>query len=103
MAGLTILLNLAGANSAKKILQQRAIGTPIIAAPNVTATDPTIIGKIPYNPWLGAHSMPKTKLNTPTLAIIGMPLTNINIVISANADKAESAIRRNTHPDIFSL
>jgi hypothetical protein len=40
MAGLNMFLSAAGANSAKKILQQMAMGTPIIAAPKVTDTEP---------------------------------------------------------------
>jgi len=47
MAGLNMFLSFAGAYSAKKILQQMAMGTPTIAAPIVTDTDPTIMGKIP--------------------------------------------------------
>jgi hypothetical protein len=47
MAGLNMFLSVTGANSARKILQQMAMGTPRIAAPKVTDTDPTIIGKMP--------------------------------------------------------
>jgi hypothetical protein len=102
IAGLTKFLSVTGANSAKKILQQMAIGTPKIAAPRVTDTEPIIIGKIPKAPWLGAHFIPKTKLKKPTLAIIGTPSTKINTVMSARAERAEKAIRRNTGPDTFS-
>ncbi len=74
MAGLNIFLMVTGANSAKNMLQQIAIGTPMIAAPKVTDTEPTIIGKIPNSPFPGAHFMPKIKSNKPTFAIIGSPL-----------------------------
>jgi hypothetical protein len=103
MAGLNMFLRLAGANSARKMLQQIAMGTPIIVAPSVTDTEPIIIGKIPNAPWLGAHFIPKMKLKTPTLAMIGMPFININTVISASTDNVERAITKNIRSDSFSL
>jgi hypothetical protein len=103
MAGLNILLIIGGANSAKNTAQQIPIGTPIITAPMVTVMEPTIIGKIPNKPLLGAHSIPKIKLNTPTCAIIGAPLEMINTVINANADIDERASRKNIFLDKCSL
>jgi hypothetical protein len=103
MAGLTMLLMTGGANSARKILQQMAIGTPRMTAPNVTATEPIIIGKMPYKPRLGAHTIPKTKLKTPTLTMIGTPSINMKIVIRAKTDRAERAIRRKIRLVSFSI
>jgi hypothetical protein len=85
------------------MLQHMPIGTPIIAAPSVTDTEPTIIGKMPNLPWLGAHSIPNTKSNTPTLAIMGTPLTIIKTVMSANTDMDDRASAKNMRPDSFSL
>jgi len=62
-----------------------------------------IIGKIPNSPLLGAHSIPKTKLKTPTCAIIGAPLIMINTVINANTDIDERANTKNIFLDKFSL
>ncbi|MPN15198.1 hypothetical protein SDC9_162527 [bioreactor metagenome] len=103
MAGLNMSLNLPGANSARKMLQQIAIGTPRIAAPSVTDTEPTIMGNIPNAPWLGAHFIPKIKLKIPTLAIIGTPFMIINTVISASTESVESAIKRKIRSDNLSF
>jgi hypothetical protein len=43
------------------------------------------------------------KLNTPTLAMIGMPLINIKTVISASTDNVERAITKNMRSDNFPL
>jgi len=103
MAGLTMLLTARGANSARKMLQQTAMGTPRTAAPKVTDIEPIIIGKIPYAPRLGAHSMPKTKFTRPTLAIIGNPSIKIKAVMSARVDNVERAIRKNMRPVVLPI
>jgi hypothetical protein len=86
-----------------KMLQQIPTGIPIKAAPSVTETVPTIIGKIPNCPWLGDQFIPKIKLNSPTSAISGIPLTNIKTVIITNAEIVDSANIKNTRPESFSL
>jgi hypothetical protein len=59
----------AGANSARKMLQHIPMGTPMAAAPKVTEKEPTIIGNTPNFSWLGAHSSPNTKSKNPTFAL----------------------------------
>ena len=53
IAGRTIFANDFGATSAIKTDVNKAIGTPIIIAPNVAKMELTIIYPIPYSPTFG--------------------------------------------------
>jgi hypothetical protein len=102
MHGLNMFLSFTGANSVKNIAQHIPMGTPMTAAPNVTANVPTIIGNIPNLPWLGDHSIPNTNSKKPTDWIIGAPWIKMNPVINANAEIEERAQSINIQPGSFS-
>jgi hypothetical protein len=67
------------------------------AAPNVTDSEPAIMGIIPYSPRPGAHVAPNTEPS------MGIPSRKMNSVITANAVIEVSANTKNIRPDSFSL
>ena len=62
-----------GANSARNIAHERPRVAPMTTARSVTSSEPTIIGRIPKLPLLGAQLVEAMKFQTPTLATSGTP------------------------------
>src|SRR5699024_11678744 len=92
-----------GQKCAIKTAVKIPIGTPRIKAPNVTYSEPTIIGKIPNSLLDGRQILPNKNSFRPISLIAGRPLENKNTQISKTDITEIQAVRKNTTCIVFSL
>lgn len=69
----------------------------MIRAPKVTKKEETIIGKIPNDPFVGAHLKPPMMFPTPTLRKRGSPSARMKIKMRKRKSKDERAKATRTH------
>jgi hypothetical protein len=103
MAGLRIIPAKGGVHSHRKRAQANPKGTPKSRAPIVTQKEPTIIGRMPKDPWLGTHRSPRMKAPGPTFQIRGSPSSKMKKAIKAKIKIEERAISKRIFSMIFSL
>jgi hypothetical protein len=101
--GFNIETKRGGQNWARSIAQPMPKIMPIINAPHVTASDPTIIEKIPNSPSDGYQSMENINLTGPTFTKIGKPSLKMKMVINASPQIAVNAISRSIQLIILSV
>ena len=71
--------------------QERPRGAPTMSAPKVTRNEEIIIGKIPKEPFVGAHLKPKMIFFSPTLWKRGIPSARMNIKMRKRNRRDERA------------
>jgi hypothetical protein len=76
---------------------------PRSSAPVVTQKEPTIMGRMPKDPWLGTHRSPRRKALGPIFQIKGSPSPKMKMAIKARIEIEERAISRRIFSIIFSL
>ena len=72
-------------------------GAPITSAPKVTRNEETIMGKIPNEPFVGAHLKPKIMFFSPILWKRGRPSMRIKIKMRKRNNNDERAKAMSTH------
>jgi hypothetical protein len=81
-----------GVHSLRKTAQAKPKGIPRSRAPKVTQKEPTIMGKMPKDPWLGTHRSPRMKALSPTFQINGSLSPKMKMAIKARIEIEKGSI-----------